>query len=68
MTINIIIIVIIADLVWAGEGYSAFAVVQATVFNLTVAFVDADSSVKYAYTIEREYVLEETYNDYYNRL
>lgn len=59
----------IADLVWYGESYSAFAVVQATIFNLTVAFIDVNSNVKYLYTIDREFYPEmlDPDDDYNNR-
>jgi hypothetical protein len=40
-----------ADLVWAGEGYSAFASATATKSNLEISFIDASNTVQYAYSL-----------------
>jgi hypothetical protein len=40
-----------AELLWAGEGYSAFASASATKTNLTVSYIDANEVVKYSYTL-----------------
>lgn len=40
-----------AELLWAGEGYSAFASVSATKDNLTISFVNANKMVQYSYTL-----------------
>jgi hypothetical protein len=40
-----------AELLWAGEGYSAFASASATKDNLTISFVNANKVVQYSYTL-----------------
>jgi hypothetical protein len=40
-----------AELLWAGEGYSAFASASATKTDLTISYINADTETKYSYTL-----------------
>jgi hypothetical protein len=40
-----------ADLLWAGEGYSAFASGTATAENLTISFIDRYNILRYSYVL-----------------
>jgi hypothetical protein len=40
-----------AELLWAGEGYSAFASASATKDDLTISYIDANTEIKYSYTL-----------------
>jgi hypothetical protein len=40
-----------ANLLWAGEGYSAFASASATKTDLTISYVNAYKAVQYSYTL-----------------
>jgi hypothetical protein len=40
-----------AKLLWAGEGYSAFASASATKDNLTISYVNANKVVQYSFTL-----------------
>lgn len=40
-----------AELLWAGEGYSAFASASATKTDLTISYINADTATKYSYTL-----------------
>jgi hypothetical protein len=40
-----------AELLWTGEGYSAFASGSATKDDLTISYIDADAEIKYSYTL-----------------
>lgn len=41
------------SLLWSGTGYSAFAVVTASLSSLTVSYVDTSSTVRYSHTQHR---------------
>jgi hypothetical protein len=40
-----------ADLVWAGEGYSAFASATATNSYLKISFIDSNNNTQYEYSL-----------------
>ena len=50
-----------ATLLWAGEGYSAFASASATDSDLTISYIDLYGEIKYTYTISKRNEVYQTY-------
>lgn len=40
-----------ASVIWTGTGYSAFAVMEATISTLNISYIDASNTVKYKYSL-----------------
>lgn len=55
-----------ADLVWAGEGYSAFASATATQNNLTISYIDVNKTVRYDYTLTNSWYWNSSYPTFSN--
>lgn len=49
-----------AKLIWAGEGYSAFATASITSDSLMISYIDINNDVKYNYELTNPFVQEET--------
>jgi hypothetical protein len=47
-----------ADLVWAGEGYSAFASATATKNYLEISYIDASNTVQYVYSLNNSWNMD----------